>query len=243
MRTLLSIYFWTVGWVYYGPILLILFFRSYFQPPQAYDAWLRRRTLTLFKLLNCKLKIEYAEDLPTGEPLIFMANHGSLMDLPLLKAVVPEYYVGMLAENHTNYPIYGALVKRMGNIPIRRENIRASLKSFNLAKRKLQEGFPIVVLPEGERSKNGQLIPFKRLVFRFAKESGAHIVPMSFSGVFNIKNKESFHLNPGPIIVRFQPIIRAETIADMDLDEVLSTTYTAIFNGLEPFEAGKQSDQ
>ncbi|MBT4033433.1 MAG: 1-acyl-sn-glycerol-3-phosphate acyltransferase [Candidatus Marinimicrobia bacterium] len=239
MRTLLSLYYWIVGWGYYAPVLLILFFRSYFQPPQAYDTWLRRRTLTLFKILNCDLQIEYAEALPTGEPLIFMANHGSLMDLPLLKAIVPEYYVGMLAENHTNYPIYGSLVKRMGNIPIRRENIRASLKSFNLAKQKLQEGFPIVVLPEGGRSKDGQLIPFKRLVFRFAKESGAHIVPISFSGVFNIKNKESLHLNPGPIMVRFQPIIRAEIMADMELDEVLSATYNAIYDGLEPFEAGK----
>ena len=191
MKTLLSIYYWTVGWIYYGPIILVTFFRSYFQAPQSYDAWLRRRTLALFKVLNCKVQIEYAEPLPTDEPLIYMANHGSLIDLPLLKAVVPEYYVGMLAENHTNYPVYGSLVKRMGNIPIRRDNIRSSLKSFNQAKEALEKGFPIVVLPEGERSPTGQLVPFKRLVFRFAKDSGAHIVPMSFSGVFNMKNKES----------------------------------------------------
>ncbi len=241
MRAIRSIYYWTVAWGYYGPVLLILYIRSYLQPPQAYDTWIRRRTLTLFKLLNCEPQIEYAEPMPVGEPLIFMANHGSLIDLPLLKAIVPARYVGLLAENHTNYFMYGSMVKRMGNIPIRRENIRASIQSFNLAKKELDNGIPIVVLPEGGRSPNGQLIPFKRLVFRFAKDSGASIVPISFSGVFNMKNKDSFHLNPGPITVRFGKIIRAEAIKEMDLDEVLSVTYDAIYAGLEPFEAGKLS--
>lgn len=243
MRALRSIYYWTVAWGYYGPVLLILYIRSYFQPPQSYDAWIRRRTLTLFRLLNCEPQLEYAEPLPEGEPLIFMANHGSLIDLPLLKAVIPSCYVGLLAENHTNYFMYGSMVKRMGNIPIKRENIRASLQSFNQAKQALEKGFPIVVLPEGGRSPNGQLIPFKRLVFRFAKDSRAHIVPVSFSGVFNMKNKGSFHLNPGPIVVRFRPLIRAEAIAKMELDEILSTTHEAIYEGLEPFEAGKLNNR
>ncbi|MBT4130293.1 MAG: 1-acyl-sn-glycerol-3-phosphate acyltransferase [Candidatus Marinimicrobia bacterium] len=243
MKGLLSLYYWTIGWVYYGPVLLSVYIVSYFQAPQTYDAWLRRRTKALFKFINCKLQIDYAEELPEGEPLIFMANHSSLIDLPLLKAVVPKCYVGLLAENHTNYFMYGSMVKRMGNIPIKRENIRASLKSFNLAKQALQQGFPIVVLPEGGRSQDGQLVPFKRLVFRFAKDSGAHIVPISFSGVFNMKNKGSLHLNPGPITVRFGTVIRSETIAEMELDEVLSATYNAIYDGLEPFEAGKLSAQ
>jgi len=239
MRALHSLYYWGIGLGYFIPVLIILLIRSFFQAPQAYDPWLKRRTKTVFKLLNCDLQVEFAEALPVGEPLIFMANHGSLMDNFLLKTVIPDYFIGMLAKDHTNYFLYGAVVKRMGNIPIRRENIRSSIRSFNLAKQKLQEGIPIVVLPEGGRSSDGQLTPFKRLPFRFAKESGAHIVPLSFSGVFNLKNKDSLHLNPGPIIVRFGSVIRAETMADMDLDNILSATYKVIYNGLEPFEAGK----
>ncbi|NQV42600.1 MAG: 1-acyl-sn-glycerol-3-phosphate acyltransferase [Candidatus Marinimicrobia bacterium] len=242
MRTLRSLYYWMVGWGYYTPILLILYVRSYFQMPKTYDSWIRRRTLTLFKLLNCAPQIEYAEPLPLGEPLIFMANHGSLIDLPLLKAVVPQCYVGLLAENHTNYFMYGSMVKRMGNIPIKRDNIRSSLGSFKKAKEALEKGFQIVVLPEGRRSPNGQLTPFKRLVFRFAKDSGAHIVPLSFSGVFKMKNKDSFHLNPGPITVRFGKLIGADAIATMELEDIMEATYQAINKGLEPFEAGELID-
>ena len=243
MRSLVSLYYWVVGWGYYGPVLLILFFRSYFQAPRTYDSWIRRRTLTLFKLLNCNPQIEYAEALPEGEPLIFMANHSSLIDLPLLKAVIPQCYVGLLAENHTNYFLYGSMVKRMGNIPIKRDNIRSSLRSFNKAKQALEKGFQVVVLPEGGRSPTGQLMPFKRLVFRFAKESCAHIVPVSFSGVFNMNNKNSFHLNPSPIVVRFGKLIQADAIATLELEDIMEATYQAIHKGLEPFEAGEAMDQ
>ncbi len=195
---------------------------------------------TLFKLLNSDPKLEYAEELPVGEPLIFMANHSSLIDIPLLKAVIPSHFAGIIAEDQLKYFLYGTVVRRIGNISIQRDNIRNSLKSFNLAIQKLQEGIQIAVLPEGGRSLDGQLIPFKRLAFRFAKESGAHIVPMSISGVFNMKNKESFHLTPGSIVVRFGPVIRAETIAITELDDLLAATYNAIYEGLEPFEAGKE---
>ena len=239
MRSLSSIYYWMIGLGYFGPVLFILLLRSFFQEPAAYDPWLKRCLNTLFKLINSTPELEFAEDIPVGEPLIFMANHSSLIDIPLLKAVIPGFFLGIIAEDQLKYPLYGSVVKRVGNIPIQRDNIRGSLKSFNHAKQRLQEGVHITVLPEGGRSLDGQLIPFKRLAFHFARESGAHIVPMSISGVFKMKNKGSFHLKPGKIIVRFGSIIRAETMADMDLDDILSATYKIIYNGLEPFEAGK----
>jgi len=239
MRALHSLYYWVVGLGYFIPVLFILLIRSFFQAPQAYDPWLKRCLNTLFKLINSTPELEFAEDIPVEEPLIFMANHSSLIDIPLLKAIIPGFFLGIIAEDQLKYPLYGSVVKRVGNIPIQRDNIRSSLKSFSLAKQRLQEGVHIAVLPEGGRSLDGQLIPFKRLAFHFARESSAHIVPMSISGVFKMKNKGSFHLKPGKIIVRFGSIIRAETMADMDLDDILSATYKAIYNGLEPFETGK----
>jgi len=239
MKGLISLYYWVIGLGYFVPVLFILLVRSFYQAPKDYDPWLRRCAKTLFRLLNSEPQLEYAEELPVGEPLIFMANHSSLIDIPLLKAVIPQYFVGIIAEDQLKYFLYGSAVRRMGSIPIQRDHIRKSLMSFNLAKQKLQEGVQITVLPEGGRSLDGQLIPFKRLAFRFAKESGAHIVPMSISGVFKMKNKGSFHLKPGPIMVRFGSVIRAESIAGMELDDILSATYHAIHAGLEPFEAGK----
>jgi len=239
MRWLLSIYYWTIGLAFFAPLLVNLLIRSYLQSPHDYDAWLRGRLRRLFRLLNSDPQISYTEPLPKDEPLIFMANHSSLIDIPLLKAVIPQFFQGIIAEDQLNYPLYGAVVKRIGNIPISRKNIRTSIQSFQRAKQTLDKGIQITVLPEGGRSLDGRLIAFKRLVFRFVKDSGAHLVPMSISGVFKMKNKGSFNLQPGNIIVRFGPILRAEAMAEMDLDEILDVTRTAIHRGLEPFEAGE----
>ena len=237
-----SLYYWTIGLGYFGPVLLILLLRSYFQSPEAYDPWLKRRVTTLFKLLNSEPRIEYAEPIPENEPLIFMANHSSLIDIPLLKAIIPQYFVGIISDHQLQFFLYGPVVKRMGNIPIPRQNIRGSLKSFNKAVALLKQGTHITVLPEGGRSLDGQLLPFKKLPFHFAKDSGAHIVPISISGVFQMKNKGSFKLTPGALVVRFGKIIRAEAIAQLDLDELKIMTSEAIQDGLEPFEAGKQTN-
>ncbi len=239
MRILRSIYFWIIGLGYFVPVLIILIIRSLVQRPQQYDPWLKRRLKTLFKLVLSEPKIEFAEAIPQGRPLIFMANHSSLIDIPLLKACIPEYFRGVLSEHQFHYPIYGSAVRRMGSIPIDRNNIRHSLRAFKQAETLLKKGIHITVLPEGGRSLDGRLLPFKKLPFHFAKESGADIIPIGISGVFKMKNKGSFHLNPGKLSVRFGPVISAETIATMDLPALMEETRLCMGELLEPLESGK----
>lgn len=242
MSSLKSAYYWVLGLGYIGPVLFILLLRTFFQDPKAYDPWLRRRLQRLFKLLNSEPQIEFAEELPSDQPLIFMANHSSLIDIPLLKAIIPKYFRGIIAHDQLNYFLYGAVARRMGNIPIHRENIRRSLQSFETAKALLNQGIHITVLPEGNRSLNGKLLPFKKLPFHFAKESGATIVPMAISGVFAMKNKGSLHLKPGTLVVRFGALIHAEQIAQIETEALMVLTRERIFALLEPFEAGSSTD-
>mgnify|MGYP002639546084 CR=1 FL=1 len=236
MTNLRSLYYWTIGLGYFGPILIVLIIRSFFQTPHDYDNWLRRRLNFLFNLLNSSPNIEFAEALPTDKPLIFMSNHSSLIDVPLLKAIIPQYFVGVLAHHQLNYFLYGPAVTRMGSIAIDRTNVRQSLRSFEQAKELINQGINITVLPEGGRSLDGRLLPFKKLPFRFAKESGASIVPISISGVFKMKNKGSLQLRPGRLVARFGAIITADKIAKLDINELMDMTHERIQGGLEPFE-------
>ncbi len=238
MTNLRSLFYWVIGLGYFGPVLLVLIIRSLFQAPIDYDPWLRRRVAFLFRLVNSRPRVEFAEELPTDRPLIFMANHSSLIDVPLLKAIIPQYFVGIVSDHQLKFFLYGPAVKRMGSIAIDRSNARQSLRSFETAKDLLHQGINITVLPEGGRSLDGQLIPFKKLPFRFAKESGASIVPLSLSGVFSMKNKGSLQLRPGKLVARFGHIITPEEIALHDLEALIQKTYDAIQEGLEPFEAG-----
>ena len=237
MTFLRSIYLWSVGLGYIGPVLLIALVRTYLQIPEKIDPWLRRRLQALFKLLLSTPEVEFAEEIPSDRPLIFMANHSSLIDIPLLKAVIPAYFRGILAHDHLHYPIYGRLVKRMKNIPIYRDNVRKSLKSFETARACLDQGINITVLPEGNRSLDGRLLPFRKLPFHFAKKSEATIVPIAISGVYHMKNKQSFYLNPGRILVRFAPVIHTESVASLSAEDLMNLTQQRIFSNLESFEA------
>lgn len=238
MRFLKSVYYWIIALLYFGPILLILILRSYFQQPQSYDPWLKRRIVTLFKILNSEPVVEFREPLPVDQPLIFMANHTSLIDIVVLKAYIPVYFRGILAHPQFKYFIYGPAAKRIGSIPIHRDNVRLSLKSFKKAQELLEQGIHITVLPEGGRSTDGHLLPFKKLPFHFAKESKATIIPMAISGVFTMKSKDSFHLNPGNIVIRFGSPIPVDKITSMETEDLMQFTYTQIHSLLEPFEAG-----
>ncbi len=238
MRALRSLYYWVIALGYFGPVLFILLLRTFIQKPEQYDPWLRRRVITLFKILGSEPTVEFAETIPQDRPLIFMANHSSLIDIPLLKAVIPQYFIGIVAHDQMNYFLYGPTVRRIGSIPIHRNNIRRSLKSFKTARDMLEKGIHITVLPEGGRSKDGLLMPFKKLPFRFARDSNASIVPMAISGVFAMKNKGSLHLNPGQIVVRFGPVISAEKIASLEIEELMELTRDQIYSRLEPLEAG-----
>ncbi len=238
MRALRSLYFWMIALGYFGPVLAILILRSFFQKPQQFDPWIRRRVHTLFKLLKSEPTVVFAQDLPLDRPLIFMANHSSLIDIPLLKACIPQYFIGIVAHIQLDYFLYGPAVRRIGSIPIDRDNIRLSLQSFKAAKELLDQGIHITVLPEGGRSLDGKLMPFKKLPFRFAQESGASIVPIAISGVFNMKNKGSLHLTPGRICVRFASLIDPEQIASLELEDLMRLTRDRIVTLLEPFEAG-----
>lgn len=239
MRQLLSLYYWSVGLGYFGPVMLLALLRSLFQAPQQYDPWLKKRVKRLFKLLNSTPLVEFAEPLPENRALIYMANHSSLIDIPLLKAVIPYYFRGIIAHDQLHYPIYGKLVSRMKNIPIYRNNVRKSLLSFKTAGAYLERGIHITVLPEGNRSLDGQLLPFRKLPFHFAKEAGAAIVPLSISGVFNMKSKHSMQLLPSRIVVRFGSIIPEEIVAASQVEDLMELTRKRIFEGLEPFERGE----
>ncbi|NQV49376.1 MAG: 1-acyl-sn-glycerol-3-phosphate acyltransferase [Candidatus Marinimicrobia bacterium] len=238
MMDIISIYYWVIGLGYFVPILIIIIVRSFFQSPQKYDPWLRNRITTLFRLINSTPQIEISEELAADKPYIFMANHGSLIDLPLLKAVIPYYYTGIVAQESFKYFLFGQAIRRMGSIAIHRDNIRSSLKSFERATELLRSGIQIVVLPEGSRSLDGKLIPFKKLPFHFAKQSGASIVPVAISGVFEMNNKKSFYLRPGKIIVRFAHTIHAEEIEAMEIKDLMQLTRQRIYENLESFEAG-----
>ena len=88
-------------------------------------------------------------------------------------------------------------------MPVDRSNRETAIESVDLAAERMKQGSSFLAFPEGTRSYDGRLLPFKKGVFVMAIKAGAKVVPMAASGVHLIMPKKSMKIKPGQVIVRF----------------------------------------
>jgi 1-acyl-sn-glycerol-3-phosphate acyltransferase len=196
--------------------------------PRRLDPWLKKRLRFLFKLLFIKVDCQGAEVVKQEQTYLFMANHVSLFDIPLFEGYIPTFVRGVEALRQFKWPLYGWAIRRLGNIPIDRKNIHASIKSIKKAEKELKKGQSILLLPEGHRTLDGQMRPFKKLPFHLAKEAGAPMIPIGTSGLFDLKHKGSWLIRPHPIEIRFGEPISTEEIQALPLQELSDLVRTRI---------------
>lgn len=220
MKVLLSLYAWVVGGLYFIVLCLITIVLTFFIEQKALDPWIKKKLRFLFKILFITVHSEGSETIEPKKTYLFMSNHSSLFDIPLLEAYIPTFVRGVEALRQFKWPIYGWAIKRLGNIPIDRENIHASIRSMKTTERSLKGGMSIVILPEGHRTLDGNLGEFKKLPFHLAKNAGVSIIPVGISGLFHLKRKGSWLIRPRPVSIKFGEPMSAETIQSFTIDEL-----------------------
>jgi 1-acyl-sn-glycerol-3-phosphate acyltransferase len=125
-------------------------------------------------------------------PYIFMVNHQSALDIYALLCALPVSSKWIAKRQLFSIPFFGWAMKRAGYISIDRENPREALKAINDAARKIKEGTNIVIFPEGTRSKDGVLLPFKKGAFSLVVRAGIHVLPVGIKGTSALQPKGSF---------------------------------------------------
>ncbi len=171
----------------------------------------------ILKTSLCSVQVFGAENL-TPRPVVYALNHISALDIPVVYTYLPFPFRIIAKKELFRYPFMGWHLRRSGQIPIDRDNARASLRSLNRAVESLRNGMPLVVFPEGGRSENGQIQPFMSGAFWAAIKAGVDVVPMALVGTYEVLPMNSFQFRPGPIEVLVgEPISTAGLVArDMD---------------------------
>ena len=212
MKHLISAYCWFFGGLYFILLLFLCIFLSFFIPQKTLDPFIKKSLKFLFKILFIKVRSEGAQYVEKNTTYLFMSNHESLFDIPLLEAYVPTFIRGVEAMRQFKWPVYGWAIRLVGNIPIDRKNIHASIKSMKTTEKILKKGKSIIILPEGHRTLDGNLGSFKKLPFHLAKQAGVPVIPIGLSGLFELKHKGSWLIRPRPITIKFgQPILPEKT--------------------------------
>lgn len=148
----------------------------------------------------------------TSPPYIFMCNHQSALDIFSLFVALPVQFKWVAKRELFFIPFLGWAMKRAGYISLDRKHPREALKAMDDAAKKIRGGMNILIFPEGTRSKDGILLPFKKGVFAFVVRAQVPVVSVGISGSSRLQPKGSFIPNKkGVIYIRIgKPIDTAQ---------------------------------
>lgn len=140
----------------------------------------------LLKISGIKVQATGLENIRRDETYIFVANHSSLFDIPVLQASIPNDFRIIYKKELERIPIFGYGLKKSPYIGIVREDPRKSMESIEQAIEIIQKGASVLIFPEGTRTRDGSLGEPRRGAFLLATRSGKPIVPVAVKGTFEI---------------------------------------------------------
>ncbi len=177
---------------------------------------------------GCPVQVEGLEKIDTTKPHIYAVNHASAMDIPSLYVGLPFQFRIMAKKELFRYPFMGWHLKRSGQIPIERENASASLRSLKRASETVRSGMPLLVFPEGGRTKDGYIQPFLGGTFYVAIKAGVEIVPMALIGTRDALPMNSYVIRPTRFRLIVGDPISTEGMVPRDMEKVSERTKKVI---------------
>lgn len=163
-------------------------------------------------LLICGLRLttKGKEYLIPGQSYIYVSNHASLLDIPVITAGIPDQIRIVYKKELDKIPLFGWGLKWGSYIGIDRGSSTEARRSLDEAIEKIRRGASVFMFAEGTRTIDGKLQPFKRGAFNLALASGVSIVPLTINGTFGIMPKHSATIRPGPVELILESPIEVE---------------------------------
>lgn len=185
------------------------------------------------RVAGIRTEVSGLEHVPADRSCIFMCNHVSNLDPPVLVPLLPGRSAVLLKKELMRIPILGRAMRMAKFIPVERGSRRDAAKaSVNAAADALRSGLHIIVFPEGTRSLDGRLSTFKKGPFYLAQETQAPIIPIAISGTESMMGKGSVAVTPGLARVQILPIIESSSYATRE--ELIKAVRSAIAGALPP---------
>jgi len=174
-----------------------------------------------------RVELSGLENVPAGTSCLFLANHVSNLDPPILFPALPGQASVMLKQELMRIPLLGTAMRMAKFVPVARGHSReAAQRSVAAAGEAIRSGLHFLIFPEGTRSENGRLGVFKRGPFFLAMETGAPVVPVAISGTQKLMPKGSTTIRPGTVRVEMLPVIRPQEFARRE--DLIAAVRTAI---------------
>lgn len=184
-------------------------------------------------VLGLKVEVHGLDQIDRSKSYVFMSNHLSFLDGPLLFMLIPQPVRVILKKEVFRIPVIGLGMRVVGFVPVDRRGFKGGKRSIDRAVRLIREKrYSFLIFPEGTRSLDGRLQGFKRGGFFLALNSQTSIVPISLSGTFELMPKKTFFVKRGTIKVLIHPPVAVRGYDVQSLPNLIDRVRQGIHTGV-----------
>jgi 1-acyl-sn-glycerol-3-phosphate acyltransferase len=181
-----------------------------------------------------RTRVEGVENLDTRKAAVYCANHQSAMDIPILFVHLPVQFRFVAKRSLFKIPFMGWHLKRSGHIPVDRGRPREARKGLDKAAERIRAGSSVILFPEGHRSRDGKIGPFKSGSFYLAIQAGTPVVPITLNGTRAVLKPDTYHIRPGQTEMIVHPPIPTTELKLQDVEALSANVRAQILSRFVP---------
>ncbi len=186
------------------------------------------------KVMGIRYSLHGEENVIPGISYVITPNHQSNADILALMMSMPAPYRWVVKKELTRIPVFGWGLVRTGAVSLNRSDPQKSMEALRAGSGKLTGGWSLLIYPEGTRSPDGNLLPFKKGAFVLAVSTGIPILPVTVNGAHKVLPKHSLNIRPGLVVVTIGKPISTEGLEEKDVPALMEKTRDAIAKNLDP---------
>lgn len=196
LRTILAFLFLFLFFMIGLPIQLILFLLNKTKPgimDRASQSLVQFAFHVIIFISGAKITVKGKENLPKNQAVLFVGNHSSYFDIPISYVNIP-FQTGYIAKKEMEkIPCLSTWMKNIKCLFLDRENVKEGLKTILAGVEQIKAGGSVFIFPEGTRSKNGVMLPFKEGSTKMAEKAKCPIIPVAFTNTADLFENNRFH--------------------------------------------------
>ena len=185
----------------------------------------------ILKIAGAKVTVKGEENIPKDDTVLFVSNHQSNFDIPLLMAYinVPKGFIGK--KELESWPFIGTWMKYIHCVFMDRDNLRKSAEAIVDGIKLLRSGYSMVIFPEGTRSKGKPVDEFKAGSFKLATKSKRAIVPVTINGTYKLLEANHNRIKSAEIELIIHKPIDVTTLSKEETDKLHDTVQSIVSSG------------
>lgn len=167
-------------------------------------------------LSGTKTTVKGIENVPTDEPVLYVANHRGFYDIVIAYANVPTQTCFVSKKELENVPLISWWMRRLGCLFLDRDDIKAGLKTILEGIEKVKDGYSIFIMPEGTRNNTDEVLPFHEGSFKFAQKTNCPIIPVAITNTDEVLENHFPWIRKADVSISFLEPVRIQDLSPED---------------------------